>query len=283
MKNRTNFSQIVFFLNRACPVGCETCNASASGSSGDALTIDRIRLVLDRLEGRPEISRYIVWTGGEPFDSIEVLSSGIRAAEQRGYRSEILSSGYWFDSDPGRLDLISKCRNLTIRLSLDADHQGAIPLELIRRLASEIQSRGIRLGYTLRDIPGRQPGIGFFRHFIHDHLEMGSPGDRARSRFVHVVPTVLPGGHPSSPGGSGLNPEKCRLWMKDLVIGEDGGWYPCCHTAGWEHGIRSDFRIPMDPHEECLIRTYRQHTAARGLCRRCLSGINPGFSEQNPS
>ncbi|MCP4146844.1 MAG: hypothetical protein GY757_03745 [bacterium] len=236
MKKKGN---LIFFLNRQCPVGCASCNAGVSTGKSAELTPQWLVSFFNP-PGLPEFSGYIIWTGGEPFLSISTLEKGIELAAQKKYQSEILTSGIWFAKQPGILETLANKGSFSLRISLDAEHQKTVPLSLIISLIKKSLDLGIETNFTLREIPGSNPlHVDDLLTEIGKQLPEFHQANHSRSRWVHRIPhmPIAPevSGHSLCNSGGPPNQQwkkKCKMGFNDLVIGEDGLLYPCCGLFG---------------------------------------------------
>lgn len=236
---------LIFFLNRRCTVGCASCNAGVFDENAGELKPRFIERLFDKIDNL-EFSGYIIWTGGEPFLSFETLEKGITLATQKGFNSEILTAGIWFENNPGYLETLAATGSFSLRISLDAEHQERVPMALVISLIKRALELNIEVNFTLREIPGGNKnnssvssvssvcsvGPNFLSE-IENRLPDFYRENRDRSRWIHSIPhmPVAPGG--SRPRLRGRKWQKaCQMGFKDLVIGEDGLVYPCCGLFG---------------------------------------------------
>jgi organic radical activating enzyme len=209
---------------------------------------------------------YVTWTGGEPFLSFESLKTGLWAASGRGFKSEILTSGTWFHDHPSLLDEIAAIKDVSIRISVDAEHQRSVADEELVRLLEQAEALGLEANLTLREIPGDDNAvkrtIAALQHALPQFVEK----KRHQSRFFHTIPH-MPVRDPRQPGQDSqeLNPKAvkwkkpCTLAFRDLVVGEDGVVYPCCGVIGLSK--RDQFAVgdPLELTGHELLRIRNQH------------------------
>lgn len=225
---------LIFFLNRRCDVGCASCNVDASPDNMKELSVQWLEAFFDRIRNLLS-SGYIIWTGGEPFLSFEALKKGISLASQKGFQSEILTSGAWFESHPGALNALAGAGNFSIRISLDAEHQDRVPIPLVISLIKKALELKIEVNFTLREIPGQCESMDDFLEQIKKELPTFYNRNHTRSRWLHYIPhmPVSPGEtHRKSCRPVGSYEQKwrqpCKMGFKDVVIGADNMVYPCC-------------------------------------------------------
>ena len=274
------YQGIIIFLNRRCVVDCASCNVDARSGNKNQLSSQWLSSFFSKVEDL-NFSGYILWTGGEPFLSFDALKTGIAIASQKGYHSEVLTSAGWFEAYPNRLDLPGK-PNLSIRVSLDAEHQEKVPLSRVIDLIRRAEEMGIEINFTLRDIPGQQGTVNRYIEEIKRQLPEFYHQNYHRSRWLHYIPHI-----PISPetcaslsncinlSGKQKYRQPCNMAFRDLVIGEDGLVYPCCGFFGFSFHRRLAVGDPMKESWESLFSRQFNHPLFRllkesgpyGICR----------------
>jgi organic radical activating enzyme len=261
------YQSIIIFLNRRCVVGCTSCNVDARPGNKTQLSCQWLSSFFSKVEDL-KFSGYILWTGGEPFLSFDALKTGITIASQQGYHSEILTSAGWYLSHPEWLENLPVKENISIRISLDAEHQEKVPLSLVIALIPRAVELGIEINFTLREIPGQEEPVNQTIEELKRQLPEFYHHNYQRSRWIHYIPhiPVSPGGCSSSfdsinlPGTQKYK-RPCPMAFRDLVLGEDGLVYPCCgffsfpfhhHLAvgdpmkeSWESLFSRQFHYPL--------------------------------------
>lgn len=250
------YKGIIIFLNRRCSVGCSSCNVAAHPLNSEGLSPDWISKFFPLLKTY-SIPRYITWTGGEPFLSPETLIKGVQLASQEGYHSEILTSGIWHHQFPNLLHAFLGIKNISIRISLDAEHQDKIPVSHIIELIGNALELNIEIAFTIRRIPNtRDPvltTLGEIQKAFPHYFHLNS----TRSRWIHFIPHIpMPFDNSLSPTShkdvSNYNEKRiftkptpkqkqrkpCQMVYRDFVIGEDGLLYPCCGFFSLPNEIR---------------------------------------------
>ena len=223
-------------MNRRCNVGCASCNVDASPSNIEEISVRWLQAFFDRI-GSLEFSRYLIWTGGEPFLSFEALKKGISLAFQKGFQSEILTSGAWFKNHHKAFNALAGAGNFSLRISLDAEHQDRVPMSVVIFLIKEAVQLDIEVNFTLREIPGRCESMDDFLEQIKTELPEFYNRNHTRSRWLHYIPHIPMSSeetHASSYCSSGSISkgqkwrQPCKMGFKDVVIGADNMVYPCC-------------------------------------------------------
>jgi organic radical activating enzyme len=231
---------LIFFLNRRCTVGCASCNAGVYTDKGNELSPKWLDKFFNTIHDAA-FSGYIIWTGGEPFLSFEGLEKGISLAAHRGFLSEILTSGIWFENHPGYLETLAEKGSFSLRISLDSEHQDRVPMPLIISLIQQALELRIEVNFTLREIPGQPGSVKHFLEEIIEKLPQFYEENVIRSRWLHYIPhmPVAPMdertsgcGKESRGSGGGNWRGPCKMGFRDIVIGEDGILYPCCGLFG---------------------------------------------------
>ena len=277
------YQSLIIFLNRRCPVGCASCNAKALPGNREELT-GRWLSAFFRIIKKVEFPGFVLWTGGEPFLSFEALQAGIAIASGQGFHSEILTSGTWFDTHPQRLEPLAGKSNISLRISLDAEHQETVLLELVIALIRKAWALQIEVNFTLRDIPGREGFADRCIGEIKNHLPEFYRRNRSRSRWLHRIPHMPVSPAPANPCVSQTQKyrQPCPMIFRDLVIGEDGLVYPCCGFLGFPFHQQLAVGNPMEESWESLVSRQKSHPLFRmlqekgpyGICRKL--GLEPG-------
>lgn len=220
-------NSVIVFLHRNCSVGCDGCSAGADMNPGRTWRAEQMKPFLAGLSAI-NAPGYAVWTGGEPFLTPELLLSAVRAAKEFGFQSEILTSA-GIEPSSRILKLLGKISGTRLRISVDALHQRHVPLEMVARMADAARDNGLKVCFTVRDIPDMKPAAKLIQELRTMCPELFRPP--RDSRFLHRIPHVAMdrGICRASLDGEFPLPELfCRNGFRDLVVGEDGNIYPCC-------------------------------------------------------
>jgi MoaA/NifB/PqqE/SkfB family radical SAM enzyme len=282
------YQSLIIFLNRRCVVDCASCNVDARSGNKNQLSSQWLSSFFSKVEDL-KFSGYILWTGGEPFLSFDALKTGISIASQKGYHSEILTGAGWYPSHPEWLENLPVKENISIRISLDAEHQEKVPLSRVIAFIRGAWELPMEINFTLRDIPGQQGPVNRYIDEIKRQLPEFYHHNYHRSRWLHYIPhiPVSPGGCPSHSNcidlpGAQKYKQPCRMAFRDLVISEDGLVYPCCgffHFPFHHHLAVGD---PMKESWESLFSRQFNHPLFRllkengpyGICREL--NLEPG-------
>ncbi|MCK5222827.1 MAG: hypothetical protein KAR14_14665, partial [Candidatus Aminicenantes bacterium] len=224
------YNNLIIFLTDRCMSGCATCNVKASPENSGMVLHDDLDLIFENSLLAESVSKYVIWTGGEPFENFSSLIYGIGQAERSGFNSEILTAGYWYEEGASHLTELKKAGNFSLRISIDQEHLRFSGTEKIIDLLSECIDMGIEANFTVRKIGDEQD----CRLIFFDEIKRSFP-DHYREktgdpRWIHQIPHV-----PISKDDPYLNYNKevyknsgCKMAGRDLVVGWDGNIYPCC-------------------------------------------------------
>ena len=270
------YQSLIIFLNRRCPVGCSSCNAGAVPGNPQELSVPWLSSFFPKVKNL-KFPGYILWTGGEPFLSFDALKRGISIACAQGYHSEILTSGVWFASHPERLEPLAEIAgkgNVSLRISLDAEHQEKVPLSLVIALIGKALEKQLEVNFTLREIPGSR---GFVHRCI-EEIKKSLPEYYLRnrsSRWLHYIPHIPISSEPSPPGTPPTQKyrQPCRMIFRDLVVGEDGLVYPCCGFVGFPSRHALAVGDPITETWDTLAYRHRDHPLFRKLKEKGPYGI----------
>ncbi len=273
------FNHLIFFLHRRCLVGCKSCNVNATPLHERGLSPQWLKQFFSRVDNLP-FSRYIIWTGGEPFLSFSSLKIGIGLASTKGFNSEILTSGDWYKSGGGELKQLVAAGSFSLRISIDAEHQQKVALPVLVALIKEALEFGIEVNFTLREIPDSSSTVVGYLEEIRRYLPQFYHENINRSRWLHRIPhiprtdRVFPGfdcSIPRVPDGTLLQP--CKMGFKDLVVGEDGMIYPCCGIFGFANHSLFACGDPLKNSWDEISGKQRRHPLFAMLQQKGPSGI----------
>jgi hypothetical protein len=260
-------------------VDCASCNVDARAGNKNQLSSQWLSSFFSKVEDL-KFSGYILWTGGEPFLSFGALKTGITIASQKGCHSEILTGASWYLSNPGWLENLPVKENISIRISLDAEHQEKVPFSHVVALIRRAWELGIEINFTLREIPGQQGPVNQYIEEIKRQLPEFHHHNYQRSRWVHYIPhiPVSPGGYTPSSHSIDLPvtqkcKQPCHMVFRDLVIGEDGLAYPCCGFFGFPFHHHLAVGDPMKESWESLFSRQFHHLLFRLLKEKGPYGI----------
>lgn len=227
---KMRYKNLIIFLTDRCKSGCATCNVKASPENSGMILHDDLDLILGNSLLAESVSKYVIWTGGEPFENFSSLIYGIGLAERSGFNSEILTAGYWYEEGASYLTELKKTGNFSLRISIDQEHLRFSGTERITALFSECMDMGIEVNFTVRKIKDEQDGKSIFFDEIKRLFPDFYRKKTGDPRWIHRIPHV-----PVSEDDPYLNNDKevyknsgCKMTGRDIVVGWDGNIYPCC-------------------------------------------------------
>lgn len=225
-----SYNSLIIFLTNRCLAGCATCNVVAVPGNTGMLNPDDLDLIFNNSFLPVSAGKYVLWTGGEPFESFSSLVYGIGLADRSGFHSEILTAGYWYDKERLHLSKLHEAGNFSLRISIDPEHLKFTGIDLLTPLLSECIDTGTEVNFTVREINENQNIVSDF----FDNVKRSFPeyyNDKKRDhRWIHYIPHVPVSGDDPYPDNSGekYRNSGCMMAGRDLVIGWDGNIYPCC-------------------------------------------------------
>jgi organic radical activating enzyme len=278
------YQSVIIFLNRRCTVGCASCNAGAGPDYRGELSKEWLSAFFEKLKVEElKFSGYIVWTGGEPFLSIDALQWGVSLAAAAGFHAEILTSGNWFAAHPEWLESVAASGNVSLRISLDAEHQKIVSISCVIDLTRRALELQLEVNYTLREIPGQEGAVKRYVDEIKNNLPEFYLSSKVRSRWLHYIPHITISKFSSRSEFSGpVSLKPCKLVFRDLVIGDDGLVYPCCGLFNLPFYQRLAIGDPLKESWEVLTARQQelplfQALKENGPCHLCLNEIRNKF------
>lgn len=143
-----NLNRIEFMMTLACTGKCKHCSEGTHDAGGTFIDCDAAVDVVSKVAERYKIASLMTF-GGEPllqWESVCRIHAAARKAEipQR----QLITNGY-FTKDSDKISFVAqelgKSGVNAILLSVDAFHQEAIPLEVVKEFASAAKREGIYL------------------------------------------------------------------------------------------------------------------------------------------
>ena len=130
-----------FHVTYACPLTCAHCCFASSPANKESLDYDLMQETILHLD--EDTIRLIVFTGGEPFLLGTKLSGLVGAATQRGFRTRVVTSGYFAKTvSQARLrlaPLVSAGLN-ELCVSWDEYHEEFVSFAVIRALTTALSA-----------------------------------------------------------------------------------------------------------------------------------------------
>lgn len=135
------FNSILVSITEVCHVGCAHCGFIGSHRDREAAPLDISQWVKD-------ITSYgistVIFTGGEPFERLDSLSTGVATAHAAGAKVGVFTSSFWAESIPRASEVLFSLPGLTqLYLSSDTFHQRRVPYEFVRNAITAALKLGI--------------------------------------------------------------------------------------------------------------------------------------------
>lgn len=224
---------LIFLLSRRCSLGCPDCNIHPELDDGAIMSPETLEENIGP-KARNQIGGGIIWTGGEPFETPEILLQGLRLAASRGFQSEILTGAHWTIGIDSILRALEPFRDsMNLRVSVDGAHLSRIGPDRVLELCTRIMERKFRVSFTIRSHdPFSGPELTGLLQQLTRLVQRLDPKRAAAPHLWHQIP------HMKAPAPLQkirheplLKPSasrRCRLALVDRVIAWDGLSYACC-------------------------------------------------------
>lgn len=112
--------ELGLLLTYQCTRECDHCFAWGSPRQRGAMTMERVKLILDQVKELTCVER-IAFTGGEPFLLYPVLLSAVRLAVRNGLRVGVISNGYWATDEIDCIEWLGPFAGLVQDLTISCD------------------------------------------------------------------------------------------------------------------------------------------------------------------
>lgn len=185
-------TQVHFLLTYQCTWACDHCFLYCSPGSTGTFTGDRIAAALGQAKEVGSVE-WIYFEGGEPFLYYPLLLQGLRMARELGFRTGIVTNGYWATSPT---DAEAWLRPLTaleiadLSFSDDAFHGGG-PAAPARAAIAAARRLGLPVNIISVDAPTREGDSGLDEAARRGAAIEGGPV-RFRGRAADVLTAGLP-------------------------------------------------------------------------------------------
>lgn len=146
---------IHFILTYKCDRACDHCFVYSASDAEGTFTLSQIRRVLDELTRIGTIEK-VFFEGGEPFLFYPVMLEGIRLARDRGFKTGIVTNGYWGISVEDAqlwLEPLGQLQLSSISVSDDALHYGTNQETPARNAVAAADKLGISVSTLATEEP----------------------------------------------------------------------------------------------------------------------------------
>ena len=143
-----NLNKIEFVVTYACTGKCKHCSEGDHRECGEHIDPRIAADAVKRLAAEYDVKTVMTF-GGEPLLYPEAVYAVMGAAsELKIPRRQVITNGY-FSNDGARIrevaEKLAECGVNDLLLSVDAFHQETIPLETVKRFATEVQRCNVPL------------------------------------------------------------------------------------------------------------------------------------------
>ena len=134
-------------LTYICTWECDHCFAWGSPEQSGTMTLNMIDRILDQGEELGTV-RSIYFEGGEPFLFYAVLLRGIQMANERGFKTGIVSNSYWATDERDALEWLRPFKGLIYDLSVSSDlfHADEMMSPEVKHAQAAAEQLGIATG-----------------------------------------------------------------------------------------------------------------------------------------
>ncbi len=134
-------------LTYICTWECDHCFVWGSPEQSGTMTLNMIDRILDQGEELGTV-RSIYFEGGEPFLFYAVLLRGIRMANERGFKTGIVSNSYWATDERDALEWLRPFKGLIYDLSVSSDlfHADEMMSPEVKHAQAAAEQLGIATG-----------------------------------------------------------------------------------------------------------------------------------------
>lgn len=148
MKNKylKNLNKIEFVVTYACTGRCKHCSEGVHTSCGERIDPEIAADAVRRIAAEYDIKTVMTF-GGEPLLYTDAVYAIMTAAKERNIpKRQVITNGY-FSRNVKKIrevaQRLAECGVNYLLLSVDAFHQETIPLDVVKRFASEAKACGI--------------------------------------------------------------------------------------------------------------------------------------------
>jgi sulfatase maturation enzyme AslB (radical SAM superfamily) len=141
-------NKIEFVVTYACTGKCKHCSEGEHSACGEYIKAEVAADAVKRVASEYDIKTVMTF-GGEPLLYADTVYAIMAAAREMGVPNrQVITNGY-FSKDRHVISNVAKklaeCGVNDLLLSVDAFHQENIPIDTVKKFATEAQKRGISL------------------------------------------------------------------------------------------------------------------------------------------
>lgn len=147
-------SGLHFLLTLQCTFECEHCFVWGSPSQRTTMTSELIETIFAQA-GELEGLDAVYFEGGEPFLYFPLMVKGLKLAAAAGYRTGVVSNGYWANSEQDAVEWLRPLVGLLDELSVSSDlfHYDEIISPQARHAQAAAEQLGIPCGLMTIEEP----------------------------------------------------------------------------------------------------------------------------------
>ena len=141
-----NLNKIEFVVTYACTGRCKHCSEGDHTTCGERIDPEIAATAVRKIAAEFDIKTVMAF-GGEPLLYTDAVYSIMKTAKELNIeRRQLITNGY-FSKNADRIREVAEalfdCGVNDLLLSVDAFHQEIIPLDVVKRFASEVKKCGI--------------------------------------------------------------------------------------------------------------------------------------------
>jgi MoaA/NifB/PqqE/SkfB family radical SAM enzyme len=138
----SSLSGLHLLLTYECNFACDHCFVWGGPSQSGTMSVETIEHVLGEAEALGTIE-WIYFEGGEAFLHYQLLCTGIRLSNERGFKVGIVTNAYWAASDEEAMKWLQPIAGAVDDLSISSDayhgsDEGLNRPEIARRVAEQL-------------------------------------------------------------------------------------------------------------------------------------------------
>ena len=155
MKNQylKNLNKIEFVVTYACTGRCKHCSEGDHNSCGERIDPKIAADAVRKIAAEYDIKTVMTF-GGEPLLYTDAVYAIMKVANELNVpKRQVITNGYFSKNADKMADVAERlavCGVNDLCLSVDAFHQETIPLEVVKRFATEAKKCGIPFAFSLR-------------------------------------------------------------------------------------------------------------------------------------
>jgi organic radical activating enzyme len=136
------FNSILISITEECNVGCSHCGYKGTASRRKA-TAEELCHWLEEIKSAG--INHVLFTGGEPFFTFDLLKAGVKCANELAITTAIFTSCNWGDSIDNAAKTLEQLPGIKqLYLSTDKFHQEHVPVQYVKNVINAGLKHGIK-------------------------------------------------------------------------------------------------------------------------------------------